>query len=373
MLKFNYIIFRFVRDMKIVYVTLSFDITSKKVGGGEISNREIFKELSNKENVFVISLMGGAGWNDRYYNITCFDISSLLNKFFLSNRISKVIGFLLFKYFVWRLLRKIQPEFVIGATKSIGIVESFCRNRNTKSGVIIRAYENFHIKNDLRAMIKKIILGDFSKKTVNKMDFIITNSKFMEKECRKLTTVERIHIFYPTINIKQRNIEVLNKINTIGMVSNRVEKGYNIFLKVRKKFPNINFMVLGANNDYRDKENNIDFFKWTSMPEMILEKMDLILVPSIIDETFGRVSVEALRLGKRVLVSNRGGLPETVDFNEKLIVKSGNHENWIKSVNYYVSNPNCYNDDLKYIAQKSECFSVDIQINDLLIFLNEVK
>ena len=359
--------------MKIVYVALSFDVTNKKVGGGEISNKEILKEISNKESVFVISLMGGAGWNKNYENITCFDLSSLLSKFFISNRFSKLIGFLIFKYIVWLMLNKIKPEFVIGVTKSIGIVEKFCRSKSVKSGIIIRAYENFNIKDNIKNKIKKIILGDFSKKTINKMDFIITNSKFMERECRKLTTVKNIHILYPTINIKQRDIEKLYKINNIGMVSNRVEKGYEIFLKVREHFPHVNFMVLGAASDFRDEKNNIDFFKWTNKPEIVLEKMDLILVPSIVNETFGRVSVEALRLGKRILVSDRGGLPETVDYSENLIVKSENIENWVDSVNLYINNPNCFNHELQCISKKSAYFSTDIQINSLLKFLNEIK
>lgn len=47
-------------------------------------------------------------------------------------------------------------------------------------------------------------------------------------------------------------------------------------------------------------------------PEQIIEGFDLIIVPSLWHEPFGRVVIEAYQHGKPVIASNRGGLPEII-------------------------------------------------------------
>jgi glycosyltransferase involved in cell wall biosynthesis len=44
----------------------------------------------------------------------------------------------------------------------------------------------------------------------------------------------------------------------------------------------------------------------------VMANADIVLVPSLVKESFGRVAVEAMALGKAVLVSNRGALPNLV-------------------------------------------------------------
>ncbi len=48
-------------------------------------------------------------------------------------------------------------------------------------------------------------------------------------------------------------------------------------------------------------------------PEEFLARQDVLVVPSLWGEPFGRVSVEAQMAGVPVIAANRGGLPETVD------------------------------------------------------------
>lgn len=48
-------------------------------------------------------------------------------------------------------------------------------------------------------------------------------------------------------------------------------------------------------------------------PEVIFQKIDCLIVPSLINEAFGRVIIEAYSYGIPVVGSNRGGIPELVD------------------------------------------------------------
>ena len=59
------------------------------------------------------------------------------------------------------------------------------------------------------------------------------------------------------------------------------------------------------------KKNEVDIYKYAQV----------VIVPSICEEGYGRVSREAFLLNIPVLVSNRGGLPETVDGKQSHIIE----------------------------------------------------
>ncbi|TQR65355.1 glycosyltransferase family 4 protein [Acinetobacter sp. RF14B] len=359
--------------MKIVYVATSFNTTGKKIGGGEISNRDLLENIAQKEDVYVICMHGSNGWNEQYKNIKCYDVFSLFKKIFIFNKISYLISFIFFKFISKILMKKINPDIVLGATESVGIVQKFCEKNKIKCGVFIRAFENFNIEKNLKNSIKKFFYSDFSEITINKMDFIITNSLFMREKCLSMTSVDDIYIVYPAINLKKNPIDTNASIQTIGMVSTRIDKGFNIFKAIRPHFPDIKFIVLGGTEDALDTENNIYIYKWVKNPESVLSKMDLILVPSIIEETFGRISVEALRLGKRVLVSNKGGLPETVNFNNNFIVENDDIMSWVEKVEEVVSFPNANLYDLEEVSSNTLNYTSSIQVKNFYKILNEIN
>lgn len=359
--------------MKIVYVATSFNTTGKKIGGGEISNRDLLENIAEKEDVYVICMHGSNGWNAQYKNIKCYDIFSLFKRIFIFNKISYLLSFIFFKFISKILMKKINPDIVLGATESVGIVQKFCEKNKIKCGVFIRAFENFNIEKNLKNSIKKFFYSDFSEITINKMDFIITNSLFMREKCLSMTSVDDIYIVYPAINLKKTPIDTNASIQTIGMVSTRIDKGFNIFKAIRPHFPDIKFIVLGGTEDALDTENNIYIYKWVKNPESVLSKMDLILVPSIIEETFGRISVEALRLGKRVLVSNKGGLPETVNFNNNFIVENDDIMSWVEKVEEVVSFPNANLYDLEKVSSNTLNYTSSIQVKNFYKILNEIN
>src|SRR5262249_26883928 len=57
--------------------------------------------------------------------------------------------------------------------------------------------------------------------------------------------------------------------------------------------------------------NNVEFLGWQS-PAAFFPLVDYLVFPTLLDEPFGRVVVEALSFGVPVIVSSRGGVPETL-------------------------------------------------------------
>ena len=75
------------------------------------------------------------------------------------------------------------------------------------------------------------------------------------------------------------------------------------------------------------KKNEVDIYKYAQV----------VIVPSICEEGYGRVSREAFLLNIPVLVSNRGGLPETVDGNHSYIIEDYlNSQTWKEKIENFL-------------------------------------
>lgn len=79
----------------------------------------------------------------------------------------------------------------------------------------------------------------------------------------------------------------------------------------------------------------------------LLKKSKLCVVPSVWEEPFGRVALEALVLGVPVVASNRGGLPEIVENNLTGYVVGPNKTELTKGINKALANNNLLRNNLK--------------------------
>ena len=97
-------------------------------------------------------------------------------------------------------------------------------------------------------------------------------------------------------------------------------KGYDVFakviLKILKKFPNWNAKIIG--DEKREKitlnHKNADILGFLNHNKVlkIFEKTSIAIACSRWEEPFGRTSLEASANGCAVIITNKGGLPETV-------------------------------------------------------------
>lgn len=125
------------------------------------------------------------------------------------------------------------------------------------------------------------------------------------------------------------------KIGFIGKVSE--EKGVFVFLEAAKKICqqnfNTEFWVIGAKNPTQKTEiekysfNGVVFKGWQENLSLLYRALDIVVVPSLVEESFGFVAAEAMSYGKVVIVSNRGALPELVQNEESGLIVPPNDIN----------------------------------------------
>ncbi len=162
------------------------------------------------------------------------------------------------------------------------------------------------------------------KKLLNHATKIIFNSHWSRK--RFLEGIEGIHInsekmvvIYQSTNAVKVNLNNKEKwITFVGKLNQA--KGYDLFgqavLKILKRYKNWKAIVIGdeprAILSYKHKRlNNLGFINHDKVLK-IFEKTSIAVACSRWDEPLGRTSLEASSRGCATIISNKGGLPETV-------------------------------------------------------------
>lgn len=361
--------------MKIVFLSALFKDpeTDEYRGGGAISNRLLLESMSGEHEVIIISAVGSDNDGRAINGVTYYSLSAHLKKLTFKPLIA-IISKLLYKFFVTRKCRQIQPDILIASTVVPSVALRVKKKFGTKAGVVIRAHENFGKNKSLKDLIRLGVYGDNKKKTINQMDFVITNSDYMSRLCDKAFTRVPIHVVYPPVDYSDRCTKHAGGIQNILIVSGTPKKGKKTLCHLAGMFPEISFSVLGFNEidkDDFDKFKNIKLIKWVLDPSETIASHDLVLVPSVWDEPFGRIAVEAIQLGRLVLVSDVGGLPETVSHNSKFIVDHDDLDGWVERLSDLIDNEEMYESEMENLRINALEYSMDKQAKRFASIIRE--
>ena len=173
-----------------------------------------------------------------------------------------------------------------------------------------------------------------------------SKKRFLEGLENKFVNSNKLVVFFQSA--KKNDISILNhKQNWITFVGklNRA-KGYDIFAKtinrILNRYPNWKAKIIG--DEKREKiilnHKNADVLGFLGHDEVlkIFKKTSIAVACSRWEEPFGRTSLEASASGCAVVITNKGGLPETVT-NAK-ILKELNVSNLEKVIKKLIQNPN---------------------------------
>ena len=149
------------------------------------------------------------------------------------------------------------------------------------------------------------------------------------------------------------------------------EKGINWLIDIFHKINNKNaYLHLFGKGEITEESENIlancgNIINHGFCNEAILrkelERCDVIIVPSLWDEPFGRVVLDAYRMVCPVICTARGGLVEIVDDRKTgYLVKTETNSELIEAVNYFCDRQRII-DTFPYIRMKLQKFSIKKQ------------
>ena len=213
------------------------------------------------------------------------------------------------------------------------------------------------------------------KNILNKCSNIIFVSKWVQKkffEGLDSKKSKKCSVIYPAIKRLNKLPKKDNIITFIGKLNK--SKGYNLagvaVVNILNKYKN--WKAVFAGNEEREKFNfshkNLKIYKWLSHDKILklLKKSSICLVPSVWEEPFGRISMEASIYGNAVILSNKGGLSETSKYHIKL--KNIHVNNIYKEINNLIL-------DKKKLSklQKKSFFDYKIFIEKSAKIFDEIK
>ena len=261
---------------------------------------------------------------------------------------------------------------VYGNTQYKKILSKNYHNLSLKNKSIIESSSNFYVNNFIKKKdvvnsdiieihnrpnyIKKILLLKKAKKIlyfhnnplkmkgsttiserlflINHLDKIIFNSiwtknQFLNNLPVIYKKIDKLIIIYQST--KKNKIDFKKKEKIITFVGKlNAAKGYDLFgkacTKILKEFPDWKVEVVG--DEAREKINfnhprfNLNGFQSHNYVQNLYKKSSIAVICSRWDEPFGRTSLEAASNGCAIIISNRGGLPETT--NNALILRQLN-------------------------------------------------
>jgi glycosyltransferase involved in cell wall biosynthesis len=158
---------------------------------------------------------------------------------------------------------------------------------------------------------------------LNNLDKIIFNSKWSQDRFfvglqNKNNLIHKTSVCYQSSSKTKINFKDKKKIiSFVGKLN--VAKGYDLFglaiIKILNKYPDWQAKVFGDEPreklTFDHKNLHILGFKDNNYILNSLKKISISVVCSRWDEPFGRTSLEAASRGSAVIISNKGGLPET--------------------------------------------------------------
>ena len=364
--------------MRLIFITPMYrpSFYSGGKGGGEISNQILLEALAKRgHSVIIVSmrcLLKKSVYRDG--NLIVIEPFSYLPV----NGFGSFISMIFFRRSVLNLLKRIMPDVVLATTSTVAVAAQASKMHGVPMGAVVRAMENmpnhgwkwsaFSPSGLIKYISHKVTIGWPGENEIEYADFFIANSEFLRDKYLKEFPGKKNCIVYPSLSIQLVQSEFSKKIKSVMMVGVSEEKGFNIFCSLAGQFPELEFHAIGDRSlpagTTRDSRG-VSVHGWYADPVPFIDSVDLVLVPSVWEEPFGRISLEAMFRKKYVLVSGRGGLPETVTKIDELIVYSNAYEDWCDRIFDLVKNPEKYKSLTLKALDRAQRFDSQFQCQSL--------
>jgi len=179
-----------------------------------------------------------------------------------------------------------------------------------------------------------------------KVDCLVFLSVWMKDQFfkdLKITDTKKIEIFYPGVEALKRFPVKKNTILFVGKLN--YAKGYDIFSNAVSKFikTNKSWKAIAIGSESRreilKKSNILEFGEIPNKEVLkIISESKITIACSRWNEPLGRLPIETASRGSFPIVSNKGGLVETLSENFS-ILKKNNSNTLLKKLNFLVKNP----------------------------------
>lgn len=254
-------------------------------------------------------------------------------------------------------------------------------------------FKNYKISKDNLNFIGKLhyfyhiyIQSIMYKIALKNINLFIVPSNYVQsvigEELKPVVTIYNgIKLLHPKRNTNKTYI--LAYIGRIDML-----KGIDFIIKampkILRKFPKCKLLIIGDGN-YKEKlialavklsvQDKVLFLPWQTSEnvEKYYQSADIVIMPSIWTEAFGKVGVEAMSVGTPVIATRVGGIPEWLDDGKTgYLVKPKSSDEIAEKVIMLFSDKKLLKTMGKNARVKSKNFNIEKHVNDLEHIYNQL-
>lgn len=121
----------------------------------------------------------------------------------------------------------------------------------------------------------------------------------------------------------------------------RKEKGINTLIKATKEIQDVMLYLVGQGPLSKDTEqtDRVKLIPWVEQSELynLMKRAKVVVLPSEWEEAFGRIIIEGIANGTVALGSNRGGIPEVLNYDKDFIFESANVKELQERLNWVLN------------------------------------
>ncbi|WJQ07013.1 glycosyltransferase [Geobacillus stearothermophilus] len=328
------------------------------IGGGERSLLQLIGNLNQKE-IMPIVIVSREGHfldeikklNIKYYNLNLQEefIKETAANAFEKGIIQKIIlikNLLSASKKLKKIIELEKPQIVHTNTLKSALITTIAL-----FGTKIKHI--YHDRTFTYNFVNKLIYR-FASKIIVISEYVGSKYEKKDKLVRIYNGVESPEHYDGEINVKNRGGNL--KIAFIGRLI--PWKGPQLFvesaLEILKFRKDVDFYLIGDDSIekkegfreqliekvmYSEYADKINFWGFKKDIYNIINQMDIIVVPSIEPEPFGRIVVEGMMMGKIVIASNIGGIPEIIKNGENgFLFEAGNATELTKGLKLIIDN-----------------------------------
>lgn len=261
--------------------------------------------------------------------------------------------------FTKKLISHKKVDIVIYNIKNENIIHNIENASSIKKIFYIRDVENL---DSIRGI------------SINSNILFIANSKFVSNKIYKYTNRQSLVI--PPLIDENNYLTTTNK-KYVTFINPVKEKGLDLALEIAYSCKEIPFLFVEcwplSNKKMEELQHslsklpNVKLVRASHDMKTIYSQTGILLVPSMCEEAFGRVVIEAQISGIPVIASNIGGLPESVGEGGILIDPNNKPDTWSRFVrDVWHSDKQILLSDKARINSTKHLFNQNISLNNFL-------
>jgi len=282
-----------------------------------------------------------------------------------------------------KFLEKSRPDLVVTQSFDAPEIVEAAKSVVSKTITGVHFWRNIcavqdNFVNMLNRPLESVELLEDKHRVFFESDEVFVNSEFMKDALKRFTGFECNNTIHPIIDLDRITVKERNP-KYVTLINPDYGKGGELLVELAYRLQGVEFMCVGLGNTFFPRNKvinekiaslkNIKLVKKTDDMLDVYSQTKILLVPSLVDETFSMVVLEGMFNGIPILASNVGNIPYLLE-DGGFLLPPNDVIAWESAIDGFFNDEDLYNDMSKRGKEVAKRYLPE---NELEKFMKLVK